>query len=77
MRKKVTNDEVGKVVEQVAEKIRDEMDYEFRVAQSQMWIAEKDFIECLNEEQKEKYQEYCKKRNEFFAIAGEIYQRKY
>ncbi len=77
MRKKVTNDEVGKVIGQTAEKIREEMDYEFRVAQSQMWIAEKDFIDCLNDKQKEQYQEYCKKRNKFFAIASEIYQRKY
>ena len=36
MKKKVTNDDIAKLIGEVAQKIRDEMDYDFRVAQSQM-----------------------------------------
>lgn len=32
----------------MAEKIRSDIDYEFRVAQSQMWIAENGLVEALD-----------------------------
>ena len=67
MRKKVTNEEVGEVIEKLAEKIRSDMDYEFRVAQSQMWIAENDLIDALEEKQYEAYRNYVEKREAFFS----------
>ena len=61
----------------VADKIRSDMDYEFRVAQSQMWIAENDLVDALDEKQQSLYKEYADKREEFFRIAKELYQRKF
>ncbi len=78
MRKKVTNDDIGQAIGKIAEKIRDNMDYQFRVAQSQMWIAENDLIDSLEtDEQKKLYLEFAEKKNEFFRIAKEIYERKF
>ena len=77
MRKKVTNEEVGQIIEKVADKIRSDMDYEFRVAQSQMWIAENDLIDALEEKQHEAYRNYAEKREAFFKIAKELYERKF
>lgn len=77
MRKKVTDEEVGKFIGELADKIRSEMDYDFRVAQSQMWIAEKDLVETLDERQQVLYLEFCQKRSAFIDIAKELYQRKF
>ena len=77
MKKKFTNEEVGQVIGKMAEKIRDEMDYEFRVAQSQMWIAENDLVDTLTEEQYKLYKDYSEKRNNFYKIAKELYTRKF
>ena len=52
MKKKFTNEEIGQAIGKIAEKIRDDMDYDFRVAQSQMWIAENDLADSLDEKQK-------------------------
>ncbi|MBQ8319399.1 MAG: hypothetical protein IJX81_00795 [Clostridia bacterium] len=76
MKKKVTNEEVGEIIGKLAEKIRGDMDYEFRVAESQMWRAENDLVDSLNETQYEVYREYCERRNDFFKIAKELYERK-
>ena len=77
MKKKFTNEEVGQVIGKMAEKIRDEMDYEFRVAQSQMSIAENDLVNALTEEQYKLYKDYSEKRNNFYKIAKELYTRKF
>lgn len=77
MKKKFTNEEVGQVIGKVAEKIREEMDYEFRIAQSQMWIAENDLVDTLTEEQYKLYKDYSEKRNNFYKIANELYTRKF
>ena len=47
MKKKVTNEEVGQLFAKMAQDIRDDMDYELRVAESQMWIAENDLVASL------------------------------
>ena len=77
MKKKVTNEEVEEIIGKIAEKVRDDMDYEFRVAQSQMWIAENDLVDSLQESQYDLYRDYCEKRNNFFKIAQELYERKF
>ena len=69
MKKQVTNEEIGQVISKTAEIIRDDMDYAFRVAQSQMWIAENDLVDALDEKQHEAYRNYAEKREEFFKIA--------
>ena len=75
--KRITNDEVAMALGKMADRIRRDMDYDFRVARSQMWIAEKDLIDSLNDEQRTLYDDYRCKRDEFYRIAGEIYQRKF
>ncbi len=75
MKKKVTDEEVGKVLGQVAEQVRSELDYEFRVAQSQMFLAENDLIETFTTEQKELYLIYSQKRTAFYDIAEQIYKK--
>lgn len=77
MKKKVTNEEVGQAIETMAENIREGLDYDFRVAQSQMWIAENNLVDALDEKQHELYKEYSQARNTFFKIAKELYQRKF
>ena len=77
MKKKVDNEQVEKFIAMMAEKIRDEMDYDFRVAQGQMYIAENDLVDSLNENQYNLYKDYAQKREAFFAIARELYERKY
>ena len=77
MKKKFTQEEVERVLEKMAEKVRDDLDYEFRVAESQMWIAENDLVDSLNESQHELYRDYSEKRNHFFQLAKEIYKRRF
>ena len=77
MKHRFTNEELAKIMENIAGKIRDDMDYEFRVAQGQMWIAENDLIDALHENQYELYRDYAEKREAFFRIAKELYERKY
>ena len=77
MKKKITNEEIGQIIGKMAENIRDEMDYEFRVAQSQMWIAEKDLVETLTEQQYELYRVYNEKKNSFYKIAKSLYSRNF
>ena len=77
MKKKVTNEEVGQLFAKMAQDIRDDMDYELRVAESQMWIAENDLVDALNETQHDLYKDYAEKRNHFFKIAKEMYVRKF
>lgn len=77
MKKKVTNEEIGEIIGKMADKIRRDIDYDFRVAQSQMWIAENNLVDTLDASQKELYNDFVKKRNDFFEIAAELYQRKF
>ena len=76
MKKKVTKEEAVQAIGKIAEKVRSDMDYDFRVAESQMWIAENDLVDSLNETQYELYRDYSEKRNAFFKIAAELYERK-
>ena len=77
MKKKIAKEEVGKIMGEIADKIRRDMDYEFRVAQSQMCMAENDLVDALHENQYDLYRDYAEKRNAFFRIAEELYERKF
>ena len=77
MKKKITDDEVGEIMGAIAEKLRNDLDYEFRVAQSQMWIAENDLVDSLDKKQQALYNDYAEKREYFYRVAKEIYQRKF
>ena len=77
MKKRVSKEEVGKIMAEVADKIRRELDYDFRVAYSQMCMAENDLVDALHENQYDLYRDYAEKRNAFFRIAEELYERKF
>ena len=76
MKKKITDEEIGEVIGKLADQIRSEMDYDFRVAQSQMWIAEKDFIDTLDENQVVLYNKYVEKRKVVHDLVSEMYVKK-
>jgi hypothetical protein len=76
MKKKITNEEVGKVIGELADKIRSEMDFDFRVAYGQMGIAENDLVDTFDENQKKLYKDFCEKRETFYNLAKEMYERK-
>ena len=77
MKKRITDEEVGEALGKMADKIRSDMNYELRVARSQMWIAENDLVDTLDEKQKALYEDFCKKREVYYGIAEEMYQKKY
>ncbi len=77
MKKKISNEEIAQAINTMAETVRSDLDYNFRVAQSQMQIAENDLADTLNENQKKLYEEFIKKRDEFYAIASELYKRSF
>ena len=76
MKKKATNEAISEMMENIAQDIRDDMDYDLRVAQSQMWIAEHDLVDSLTEEQQALYNDFADKREVFFNLAKQMYQRK-
>ena len=77
MKKKVTNEQVEQFIKKLTQDLRDEMDYDFRVAQAQMWLAENDLINSLDQNQLKLHQIYREKRENFYKIANELYQRKF
>lgn len=77
MKKKVTNENVAEVIGKIADKIRSDMDYDYRVARSQMYVAENDLVNSLDKNQLELYNDFKKKREEFYQIASEIYTREF
>ena len=74
--KRFTKEEVKDYISDLAQQVKDEMDYDYRVAQSQMDIAENDLVNTLNEEQLKLYKIFCEKRKTFRDIAREMYERK-
>ena len=77
MRKKPTDEEIATFLCDIAEKIKSDIDFDFRVAQGQMWIAEKDLVVTFTAEQKQLYQHFCQKRDEFYNIAQELYVKRF
>ena len=77
MKKKITNEDIGEIICKIAEKVRAEIDFDFRVAKSQMCLAENDLVDSLNDEQKKLYMIFKEKRDIFYEIAKEIYTKKF
>ncbi|MBE5756964.1 MAG: hypothetical protein E7342_04095 [Clostridiales bacterium] len=75
--KKITNEEIGEIIGKMAQEVRSKMNYEFNVARSQMWIVENDLVKTFSAEQKKLYDDFVEKRNDFYSIASEIYEKKY
>ena len=77
MKEKVTNEMVGELIGKTAEDIRMEMDKDFRIVYSQMRLAENDLVGSLNAEQLKLYIDYKERKEAFYQIASELYERKF
>ncbi|MBQ4098402.1 MAG: hypothetical protein IJC72_03740 [Clostridia bacterium] len=62
MRKRATKAEQAALIEELADKIRKEMDEEFLKRQVEMWAAEATLVASLDERQKALYEDFRKKR---------------
>ena len=62
MRKKPTNDDVAKLIKDLAEEVRSQLDFELRVAQSNLNLSERELIDSFTDEQKQLYEQYIKDR---------------
>ena len=76
MERRLTNEEIGKAMGSLAEKVKLEMDFELKVAESEMIFAENELFLSLNEEQKKLFNIYRKRKEIFFDIAEQMYKRK-
>lgn len=76
MERRLTDEEIGKAIGVLAEKVKLEMDFELKVAKSEMIIAENELFLSLNEEQKKLFNIYRKRKEIFFDIAEQMYKRK-
>ena len=77
MKNKITNEQIGQFIGDLAQQIRDELDYDLRVAKGQMSLAENDLVDTLTPAQKQLYDTFCQKRNAFYKIANDLYIRVY
>ena len=77
MKNKITNEQIGQFIGDLAQQIRDELDYDLRVAKGQMSLAENDLVDTLTPAQKQLYDTFCQKRNAFYKIANDLYKRVY
>ena len=76
MERRLTDEEIGKAIGSLAEKVKLEMDFELKVAESEMMFAENELFLSLNEEQKKLFNIYRKRKEIFFDIAEQMYKRK-
>lgn len=76
MERRLTDEEIGKAIGALAEKVKLEMDFELKVAKSEMMYAENELFLTLNEEQKKLFDVYRKRKEIFFDIAEQMYKRK-
>ena len=77
MKKKLTNEEIAQFIGKIADQVRDEMDNDLARTYGHMCVAETDLADTFNKEQKERYEDFCQNREEFYSIAAELYERKY
>ena len=75
MRRKVANEEVKKILKNAVDEIHKELDSEFKVAQAIMYVAEDELVKSLDENQRVLYNEFCKKRENFYLKASQLYKR--
>lgn len=74
MKKKATNEDVEVLLKQWTEEINSELDYELRVAESRMLIAERELTDSYSEEQKKLYENFLTERQAFCDLLTEKYK---
>ena len=72
MKKKITNEEIGKVIATIANTIRDDLDNELRIATSHLIWAENQLVKTFDENQKRLFNEYLQKQEIVNKIKSEI-----
>ena len=72
MKKKITNEEIGKVIATIANTIRDDLDNELRIATSHLIWAENQLVKTFDENQKSLFNEYLEKQEIVNKIKSEI-----
>ena len=76
-KKKLTEEQIGEVIGKLADEVRSQIDFDFRVKRGHMHLAENDLVNTFTPEQMALYKEYCEKREEFYAVANELYVRRF
>ena len=72
MKKKITNEEVGKFIGKIANKIREDLDNELRIANSHLYLIEDQLIKTFDENQKILFKEYLEKQERVLKIKSEF-----
>lgn len=72
MKKKITNEEVGNIIGTIANKIRNDLDDELRIATSHLIWAEHQLIITFDEKQKSLFNEYLEKQEKVLKIKSEM-----
>ena len=72
MKKKITNEEVGKFIGKIANKIREDLDKELRIANSHLYLIEDQLIKTFDENQKILFKEYLEKQERVLKIKSEF-----
>ncbi len=75
MRRKTANEEVKKILKNTVEEIHQELESEFKVAQALMFVAEDELVKSLDQNQLALYNEFYKKRENFYLKARALYKR--
>jgi hypothetical protein len=73
MKGKLNEKELGILFGELMDKSRDELGVEFRVAESEMVLAERKFFRSLDYSQSILYQDYRGKKNHFLEVASKIF----
>lgn len=77
MKRKLTDEEIGQTIGALANELRRQLKYDFDVAYKDMCFAENVLANSLDENQRELYKDFYEKKEAFYRIASEIYQKKY
>ena len=77
MKKKISNKEIGEVIGKLAEQVRTECDFELQTALIRMSTAESELVKTFNDKQRALYSYFCQKREDFYAIASELYKKRF
>ena len=73
MENKLNQKELGILFGELMDKTRAELGVEFRVAESEMVLAEREFRRSLDYPQSILYRKYCEKKNHFLEVASKIF----
>lgn len=77
MKKKIDDEQMGQIIGGLADELRRQMKYDFDIAYRDMCFAENVLVNSLDQNQRELYKDFYLKRDAFYNIASEIYQKKY